>query len=71
MIRIFKTLKINESGYFRWARRGKTARELEDELLVTVIRKAHEESKCTYGATRIKAKLERLGAQCSLGRIRR
>lgn len=71
VIRMCNALKIKESGYFRWRSRGKTARELEDERLVPIIRKIHEESKCIYGPSRIKAKLEELYWPCSLSRIRR
>lgn len=71
VIRMCKALKINESGYFRWRKRGKTDRELEDERLVPLIRQIHEESKRIYGPTKIKSSLLAKGVECSLGRIRR
>jgi transposase InsO family protein len=71
VIRMCRALKINGSGYFRWRRKEKTEHTLEDERLVIAIRKIHEESKLTYGANRIKAKLEKLEIHCSIGRIRR
>ena len=57
VIRMCKALKINERGYFRWRKRGKTDRELEDERLVPLIRQIHEESKRIYGPTKIKSSL--------------
>lgn len=71
VIRMCKALKINESGYFRWRKRGKTDREQEDERLVPLIRQIHEESKRIYGPTKIKSSLLSKGVECSLGRIRR
>jgi transposase InsO family protein len=69
--RMCKALKVFESGYFRWKNKTKTARQIQDEILVPIIRKIHEESRQTYGTTRIKAALEKLGILCGTCRIRR
>jgi transposase InsO family protein len=67
-----KALKVYESGYFRWKNKGRSAREIEDEILVPKIREIHLESKSTYGPTRIKAALEKQGIlTTSIYRIRR
>jgi putative transposase len=67
-----KALKVFESGYFRWKNKGKRAREVEDEILIPKIRAIHEESKRTYGPSRIKTALEKQGIMtASLSRIRR
>lgn len=71
VIRMCKALKLIESGYYRWKNKKKTERELEDQALIPMIRRIHEESKSIYGPSRIKAKLEREGIYCSKGRIRR
>lgn len=71
VMRMCKALKVFESGYFRWKKKTKTARQIEDEMLVPVIRKIHEESKRTYGPTRIKVELEKLSVICGISRIRR
>lgn len=71
VIRMCRALKVFESGYYRWKNKVKSIREIDDEKYAIEIRKIHEESKYTYGPTRIKTKLEKNGIQCSLGRIRR
>ncbi|MFA6309241.1 MAG: IS3 family transposase [Clostridia bacterium] len=70
-MRMCKALKVFESGYFRWKNKTKTVRQIEDEMLVPIIRKIHEESRQTYGPTRIKAALEKLEILCGICRIRR
>jgi putative transposase len=69
--RMCKALSVYESGYYQWKKRKKTARQLEDERLILVIRGIHEESKKTYGAKRVKTALEEKGVVCNINRIRR
>lgn len=71
VIRMCKALRVHVSGYYTWRNKGKSSRIIEDEMLTLMIRRIHNESRLTYGATRIKAVLEKEGQIVSLGRIRR
>jgi hypothetical protein len=71
VIRMCKALKVFENGYYRWKKKQKSKRELDDEVFVREIRKIHEESKHTYGPKRIKTRIEQTGILCSIGCIRR
>ncbi len=64
-------LKVSKSGYYAWKGRGKSRRELENEELDQVIRKAHRRSRERYGSPRIAKELEARGGKCSENRVAR
>ncbi|MGR3293334.1 MAG: IS3 family transposase [Candidatus Scalindua sp.] len=64
-------LKVSKSGYYAWKGRGKSRRELENEKLDQVIRKAHRRSRERYGSPRIAKELEARGVNCSENRVAR
>ena len=65
-------LEIPASSYYAWKRRGKSNRELENEMIAEEIKKIHDDKKKeTYGAGNLKAELESNGIKASVNRIRR
>ena len=66
-----RVLKVTRSGFYVWFFREPSKRELEDAVLKPLIRKAHDESRGTYGSRRIKADLAAQGHIVGLDRISR
>lgn len=50
---------VTSSGYYQWKKRGKSNREIENELLLEKIRITYKNSRCVYGSPRITAALNR------------
>ena len=64
-------LEIPASSYYAWRKRGKSKRELENEIIAEAIKDIHKIKK-TYGAINLKAELlEKKGIKASVNRIRR
>ncbi len=66
-----QTLEISISSYFAWRRRPESKHRQEDQRLTDQITAAHQGSRGTYGAPRIKAKLADQGMTVSRTRITR
>jgi len=67
-----RVLGVSRSGYYAWARRSPSARQLEDEALLQEIREIHQASRETYGVPRVHATLRReRGRHCSRKRVAR
>jgi putative transposase len=49
-----RVLGVSTSGYYEWRNRPKSRRALEDEVLVEIIKRCHDESRQTYGYRRIR-----------------
>jgi putative transposase len=64
-----RVLGVSRSGFHAWARRGPSARALEDERLTERIREIHLLNRKVYGSPRIHAEL-RLGDGVGVGRKR-
>lgn len=65
-------LEIPASSYYAWRKRGKSNRELENEMIAKKIKEIHKNKKMeTYGAGNLKAELEEDGIKSSVNRIRR
>jgi len=65
-------LEIPASSYYAWRKRGKSERELENEMILKEIKDIHRDKKKeTYGADNLKAELEKNGIKASVNRIRR
>ena len=66
-----RVLAVSASGYYRWRRRPRSARSLDDAALTERIRAAHAASKGTYGAPRIHAELAAQGVRIGKKRVAR
>lgn len=66
-----RTLEVSRSGYYAWQSRPPSAREVENEALLTRIEAVHDKSKQTYGALRMTAELQAEGLICSKNRVAR
>lgn len=62
-----RVLGVSTSGYYEWLRRAPSARALRHAWLTELIRRAHVESRCTYGSRRVHAELK-LGNGVVVGR---
>jgi putative transposase len=65
------TVEVSRSGYYAWASRPESVRELENTRLMVRIRAIHAKSDNTYGSPRIAAALELEGLQCGENRVAR
>lgn len=68
MCRVFE---VHRSGYYAWLRQPRSARALDNDRLVTLIRQFWQDSGGVYGSPRIHADLREAGETCSLNRIAR
>jgi len=66
-----RAMNVSRSGFYAWARREPSARDLADKELLTKIRRVHEASKQTYGAPRIHAELAAEGVHVGRKRVER
>jgi putative transposase len=66
-----RVLEVSKSGYYEWLKREPSARARRDQELAGRIRKAHEDSRETYGSPRIHAELQEAGEKVSRKRIAR
>lgn len=64
-------MKVSRSGYYRWLRSGKSAREEKDKELQNKIRAIYQEQKRRYGSPRILIELQAQGVRCSRKRVAR
>jgi transposase InsO family protein len=56
-----KMLDVSRSGYYAWRDRTPSQREQRRAELITQIRQAHEQSRCSYGSPRITLELNDQG----------
>jgi putative transposase len=68
---ICETLGVSASAYYERATGRRSARALEDERLIGVIRRLHERNYCAYGSRRMWKALIREGEQVGRGRVER
>ena len=66
-----RTLRVSESGYYRWSRNAPSKRAVENQRLEERIREAHERSRGTYGSVRIAHALGCPGAHNRIARLMR
>ena len=64
-------LGVSESGYWAWARRPPSERELHDAWLIERIRQVHAASRGRYGGPRVHAMLRRDGIRVGEKRVAR
>jgi transposase InsO family protein len=67
---ICKVMQVKRSGYYDWLTRSKSKRQIENEKLITLVRKIHKDSRQTYGSRRIAKALNALGVVCGRERAR-
>ena len=68
---ICKTLEVSASAYYERATGRRSARSIEDELLLERIREVHEANYCAYGYRRTWIALQRQGEEAGRGRVQR
>jgi putative transposase len=68
---ICRTLDVSASAYFQRAKGERSAREVEDERLVAVIRRVHKDNYEAYGQRRMWKALLREGEDVGRDRVRR
>ena len=59
-----EVLKVSRSGYYAWSRRPPSPAALRRDRLVAEIRRAHGESRDTYGSPRVYRALKARGVPC-------
>lgn len=64
-------LGVSRSGYYAWSSRPLSMREVEDSVLIKLIKNAFTESEGRYGSPRIHKALENQGFQVSRKRVAR
>ena len=70
--RLCKILSLNRSSYYKWLRRKKSAREIENEKIIHNLAFLYAKFNSVYGYRRLRDVLkEDYGIICSYGRIYR
>jgi len=64
-------LKVQRSGYYAWLKQPKSARQIEDERLLGLIKQFWLESGCVYGYRKIHKDLREVGEPCGRNRVAR
>ena len=64
-------LGVSVSGYYAWRKRTPSARQQEDERLLSHIRAAYQVGRGVYGSPRVHAVLRQQGVRCSRKRVAR
>ncbi|MDF8265600.1 hypothetical protein [Luteipulveratus flavus] len=58
-----RVLGVSTSGYYEWAKRAPSARDVADAYLLDTIIEVHAAARATYGVRRVHAELT-LGRRC-------
>lgn len=66
-----RCLRVSASGYYDWSKRLPSARQLDNQCLLSRIRELHEDSRGTLGAGRMWEDLAEEGESASLNRVAR
>ena len=66
-----RVLRVSRSGFYDWVGRPLSARETEDQRLLTLIKASYAASGCIYGSPRVYADLRETGERCGLNRVAR
>lgn len=67
-----RVLQVFRSGYYDWARRAPSCRQLADRQLLVTIRQIHQMSRGSYGAPRVHPELRLgMGVRCGRKRVAR
>ena len=52
-----RVLQVSRSGFYEWAKRKPSARDLRNAPLAAKVAQAHEKSRGTYGSPRVRMEL--------------
>jgi len=66
-----QVLEVARSGYYAWRKQPLSSRKMADLLLLMHIRDIFQQSRQTYGSTRIQATLADQGLRCGRKRVAR
>lgn len=66
-----QVLNIQRSGLYAWLKQPQSARTLEDNRLLGLIKHSWLESGCVYGYRKVTSDLKDLGERCSKNRVAR
>jgi transposase InsO family protein len=66
-----RMLEVSRGGYYAWAKRAPSERDLEDEELTRVIKEIHDENEGRYGIDRIHGQMAGRGYRVGPRRVRR
>jgi putative transposase len=69
--RMCRVLQVSRSGYYDWQGREESKRSQRDRLLLTEIRKVHQNTREAYGATKTWRSLRQAGTVCGKHRVAR
>ncbi len=66
-----RVLKVSCSGYYAWRMRPPSKRDRQDAALTGRVKRIHRDSRGTYGAPRVHARLQAEGVQVGNKRVAR
>ena len=66
-----KAFKVSRSGYYQWLNRKPSARRVDNQTILQLIREVHKESKGHYGNPKITLELQKRDIQISRPRVAR
>ena len=69
--RLCAALGVSRSGYYAWRTRPLSARATEDQRLLPMLRRLHQQAREQYGAIKLWRVLTRHGIQCGRHRVAR
>ncbi|MEO0332810.1 MAG: IS3 family transposase, partial [Bacteroidota bacterium] len=69
--RMCKTFKVSRSGYYQWLNRKPSAREIDNQDILQLIREIYKESKGRYSSPKITHELRKRGIHISRPRVAR
>lgn len=64
-------LKVSRSGFYAWDGKGKSNRQMENEILTAKIEEIFKKNHELYGSPRVHAELKAQGYSCSINRVTR
>lgn len=64
-----KAFKVSRSGYYQWLNRKPSARQVDKQSILQLIREIHQESKGRYGSPKITRELHKRGVHISRPRV--
>lgn len=66
-----RVLRVHRSGFYAWTHRPVRPCHKENQRLLALIRRSHEQSGQSYGSVRVFKDLREMGERCSLNRVAR
>ena len=66
-----KVLKVSRSGFYKWLIRKPSRRDVQDAVLKSAIRSAHDLSRASFGPRRLQTELQENGYHVGRDRIDR